>query len=213
MLDLVIGRRELGKTTLAVSLSRHFATRVTFDPRHMIHTTSDILTDGQIEGVLYSMLNERAEIIVQPNFSKEETFAAVCAEIYAWLKDNPGEPFCFLVDEARFVKEPEKNEHFDYIVRCTARDDVTVIMTCHGIVDISPDLRRVADYWILFRLTMEADLERVRERCGNQVAEEVQKLNPFEYIVWNDAVSTWRKHSDKENWYVPLREIPVEQTA
>lgn len=209
MLDLVIGRRELGKTTLAVSLSRHFSTRVIFDPRHMINTTSDILTDGQIEGVLYQMLDDRAEIIVQPHFNKEATFAAMCAEIYAWLQDNPGEPFCLLIDEARFVKTPEDNPHFDFIVRCTPRENVTVIMTCHGIVDISPDLRRVADFWILFRLTMEADLDRVRERCGDLIAEEVQKLEPYEYIVWNDAISTWKKHADKERWFVSLRREPV----
>jgi hypothetical protein len=44
----------------------------------------------------------------------------------------------------------------------------------------------------------------VRERCGEQVANEVQQLEPYEYIVWNDAISTWRKHSDKASWYVPL---------
>lgn len=206
MLDLIIGRRELGKTTLAVSLCRHFSTRVIFDPRHMIHTTSDILTDGQIEGVLYDMLDERAEIIVRPHFDKEQTFAAMCSEIYSWLKDNPGEPFCLLVDEARFVKTPEDNPHFDYIVRCTPRINTSVIMTCHGIVDISPDLRRVADYWILFRLTMETDLDRVRERCGNEVAEEVQKLDSYQYVVWNDATASWRKYADKTAWYVPLEE-------
>lgn len=204
MLDLIIGRRELGKTTLAVSICRHFATRVIFDPRHMINTTSDILTDGQITGVLYEMLNTRSEIIVRPQFDKEETFNAMCAEIYAWLKDNPGEPFCLLVDEARFVKTPEENPHFDFIVRCTPRADSTVILTCHGIVDVSPDLRRVADYWILFRLTMEADIDRVRERCGEDVAEAVQKLNPYEYIVWNDAIGASRIHTDKASWYVPL---------
>lgn len=204
MLDLIIGRRELGKTTLAVSLCRHFTTRVIFDPRHMIHTTSDVLRDGQIAGVLSEMLDDRAEIIVRPDFEKEEVFNEMCAEIYAWLKENPGEPFCLLVDEARFVKTPEDNPHFDYIVRCTPRNEVTVILTCHGIVDVSTDLRRVADYWILFRLTMEADLDRVRERCGEQVAEEVQKLQPFEYIVWNDALAEWRKYSDKTAWYIPL---------
>jgi hypothetical protein len=209
MLDLVIGRRELGKTTLAVSLCRYFSTRVIFDPRHMIHTTDDILSDGQIEGTLYSMLDDRAEIIVRPHFDKEATFAAMCEEIYHWLKDNPGEPFCLLIDEARFVKTPEENPHFDYIVRCTPRDVTTVIMTCHGIVDISPDLRRVADYWILFRLTMEADLDRVRERCGEDVAEAVQHLNPFEYVLWDDAKAVWKKHSEKEQWYINLEQRAI----
>jgi len=206
MLDLLIGKRELGKTTLGVSLSRSFTTRVIFDPRHMINVTSDVLTSAaQIEGgVLYDLLNDRQEIVVRPDFDVENTFAAMCAEIYAWLRDNPGESFCLMVDEARFVPNPEQNAHFDYIVRCTPRTDVTVILTCHGIVDVSPDLRRVADYWILFRLTMEADLDRVRERCGNDVADAVQQLAPYEYIVWNDANSSWRKHSDRTRWYVPL---------
>jgi len=204
MLDLLIGKRELGKTTLAVSISRNSPTRVTFDPRHMISTTSDILSEGQIEGVLYGMLNERAEIIVRPQFDIERAFSEMCAEIYSWLKDNPGEPFCLLLDEARFVKNPEENLHFDYIVRCTPRSEVNVLLTCHGVVDISSDLRRIADFWILFQLTLEGDLDRVRERCGNEVADEVQKLNPYEYIVWNDAIGRWKKHTDKAAWYVRL---------
>ena len=205
MLDLIIGRRELGKTTLAVSLCRHFDTRVIFDPRHMINVTSDVLTSAaSVDGVLYEMLNDRAEIVNRPDFDVEGTFAAMCSEIYSWLRDNPDENFCLLIDEARFVPNPEENPHFDYIVRCTPRSNVTVVLTCHGIVDVSPDLRRVADYWLLFRLTMEADIDRVRERCGDAVAEEVQHLEPFEYVAWNDANASWRKHSDKTRWYVPL---------
>lgn len=209
LLDLVIGRRELGKTTLAVHLCRYFDTRVIFDPRHMIHTTDDILTGAEVEGTLYDMLDTRAEVIVRPHFDVETTFETMCAEIYSWLEDNPQERFCLLVDEARFVKNPEQNKHFDYIVRCTPRERVTVIMTCHGIVDISPDLRRVADFWILFRLTMEADLDRVRERCGEQVALEVQKLEPYQYIVWNDAISASAKYPDRTRWYVSLERNEV----
>ncbi len=204
MLDLIIGRRELGKTTLAVCLCRYYSTRVIFDPRHMIETSSVILTDGEISEKLYSLLDENAEIVVRPVFDKEETFSEMCAEIFAWLRDNPTEPFCLLLDESRFIKTPELNPHFDYIVRCTPRVNIAVILTCHGVIDVSTDLRRIADYWVLFRLTMEADLERVREKCGDTVALEVSQLQPFEYIVWNDANSTWRKHSDKSRWYVPL---------
>jgi hypothetical protein len=215
MLDLVIGRRELGKTTLAVSLSRHSDTRVIFDPRHMISTTSDILTDGNVEEVLYDILDIRSEVIVRPHFDVEETFGKMCEQIYYWLLDHPGESFCLLVDEARFVKEPEKNKFFDYIVRCTKRDRVTTIITCHGIVDISTDLRRVADYWILFQLTLEADLERVYERCGSAVANAVQKLNPYEFIVWDDSHRTWlqRDESQAKSWYVNLESPQVERVA
>jgi hypothetical protein len=204
MLDLFIGRRELGKTTLAVSISRNFPTRVFFDPRHMLNTTSDILRDGEVSGVLYKMLDTRSEIVIQPEFNVEQTFDEVCFEVIQWLRDNPGEKFCFLVDEARFVPNPDKNKYFDFIVRCTPRSLVTVEMTCHGIVDISPSLRRVADYWILFQLTQESDLDTVRERCGDDVADAVKTLKPYEYIVWNDSIHQWRRHIDRTAWYVPL---------
>jgi hypothetical protein len=202
MLDLITGRRELGKTTLAVHLSRHSATRVIFDPRHMIEVGGLVLTDDSVD-MLYKMLDVHSEVIIRP-FNKERVFEETCRQIYNWLSDNPGEPFCFLLDEARFIKAPEDNLHFDFIVRCTPRSSTTVIITCHGIVDVSTDLRRIADYWILFRLTLEADVDRVRERCGDAVAEEVTKLQPFEYIVWNDANATWSKHTDRTKWFVRM---------
>lgn len=206
MLDLIIGRRELGKTTLAVSLSRQFTTRVIFDPRHMIDTTSDVLSENNVQETLYEMLDSRVEVIVRPSFETERTFAVMCEEIYHWLKDNPDEDFCLLVDEARFVSSPEKKQHFDWIVRCTPRAKVSVLLTCHGVTDISPDLRRVADYWLLFRLTQPADLDTIREKCGDDVAELVESLNPYEYVVWNDAIGTYRVHRDPTKWKVDLKE-------
>jgi hypothetical protein len=178
---------------------------VNFDPRHMIDTTSDTLSDDTVPELLYEMLNERAEITIRPHFNIDQCFADTCEQIYLWLKDNPGEPFYFLVDEVRFLENPEANQYFDYIVRCLPSKSVSVALTCHGVTDISTDLRRIADYWLLFKLTLEADLIRVRERCGDQVAEEVQKLNPYEYVVWNDSIGEWRKHSEPAKWFVDLK--------
>jgi hypothetical protein len=205
LLDLIIGRRELGKTTLAVSISHHFSTRVIFDPRHMIETTSDVIYEEEVALILYELLDTRAEVIVRPRFDVRGTFDMMCKEIHRWLHDNPGEPFFLLVDENRFLGNPEDSPEFSYIVRCTPREQVTVALTCHGVTDVSTDLRRVADYWILFHLTLEADLDRVRERCGETVALAVQQLNPYEYIVWNDAVAQWKKHAEPSAWYVDLK--------
>jgi hypothetical protein len=207
MLDLFIGRRELGKTTLAVSVARHFPTRIFFDPRHMLHTCPTILYDENLSG-LREALDTQSEIVVRPDFEVEETFETMCREIYEWLRENPSEKLCLLVDESRFVREPEKVRYFDYIVRCTKRDLVTVEMTCHGVVDISPNLRRIADLWILFQLTQGADIDTVRERCGDAVADAVQSLKPYEYIVWDDSLHRFQKHSDAASWYVSL-EQPV----
>lgn len=204
MLDLFIGRRELGKTTLAVSIARHFPTRVLFDPRHMLNTGGIVLIDDQVSQLEF-ILDDHAEIIVRPDLMEvDQVFEEMCRQIYLWLREHPEEKLCLLVDEARFVKEPEKIRWFDYIVRCTKRDMVTVEMTCHGVVDISPNLRRIADLWVLFQLTQGADIDTVRERCGDAVADQVSLLKPYEYIVWDDSLHRWKRHTDPTLWYVPL---------
>jgi hypothetical protein len=204
MLDLFIGKRELGKTTLAVSVSQFYDTRVIFDPRHMINTTNDVLTEGNIKGALYEMLNDRADVIIRPTFDKQRAFDEMCREIYDWIRDNPDERFCLIIDEVRFIEMPEANQYFDFIVRCTNRSMVAVLMTMHGVVDVSTDLRRVADYWVLFQITLDADLDRIRERCGDEIAEQVQKLKPYQYIVWNDSNGTSRTYTDSSKWFVPI---------
>lgn len=203
MLILNIGKRELGKTTLAVSISKEYDTAVTFDPRHMIETTSDVITDAGI-GALYQMMETRNDIIVRPVYDIEGTFEKMCQQIVDYVQAHPDESFCLLVDESRFVPNPEKIKAFDYIVRCTSRRKIAVIMTCHGIVDISTNLRRIADYWVLFHMTLNADLDTIYEKCGEEVVTAVKSLKPFEYVVWNDSNSTWQKKTDPQRWYVPL---------
>ncbi len=203
MLTLVIGKRELGKTTLAVSISREYDTTVIFDPRHMIETTSDIISDYSMDA-LYSMMETRNDIIVRPTFDIEGTFQKMCGDLYRYISAHPDEKICLLVDESRFIPSPEKIKEFDFIVRCTPRAKVAVIMTCHGVVDISTNLRRIADYWIFFHLTLNADLDTIGEKCGWDVVEAVKSLKPYEYVVWNDSNSTWAIKKDSAKWYVPL---------
>ena len=160
MLDLTIGRRELGKTTLAVHIARSFKRRVIWDPRHMINTSEVILNDVTIDGI-YDALEKYDEIIVRPNFDVEETFERMCEEIQGWITENPDVTFCLLLDEIRFTPKPDDEKHFNWLVRCTARDTVSVVVTAHGVPDINTNLRRIADYWILFQLTLEADLQTV----------------------------------------------------
>src|SRR5262249_13068621 len=130
-----------------------------------------------------------------------------CQIIYFWLLENPQENLCLLLDEIRFIKNPESNRYFDWIVRCTKRNMVTVEMTCHGIVDTPPTLRRIADFWILFQLTQDADIDTVRQRCGVEVAEQARTLKPYEYIVWDDSLHRYKKHSDPAQWFVSLEKI------
>jgi hypothetical protein len=202
VISLVIGRREQGKTTLAYWLARQRSTRVIFDPRAMFHTTSDVLPSGF---ALFELLDDREEVIVQPQENVVAAFDETTTAIRDWILQNPDEPFALLVDEARFVETTEKiSPSFDWILRLGPRKTLDTILTAHRPVDISTDIRAIADYWFIFQTTQEHDLKVITERCGGEVADMVSTLEPFQLVVWNDSIGKFRKETDSEKWRVRL---------
>jgi hypothetical protein len=204
MISSINGRRELGKSTLALYLARQKTTRVIFDPRFQFRTSPAILKNVEIESML-ELLDTQVEIIVHPESDVLGNFQRACDAIKIWLQENPDEPFCFLVDEARFVDTPsEINESLDWILRCTPRKLVDTIFTSHRPADIAVNIRAIADYWYIFRITQQNDLKVIEERCGPEVRDMLPVLKVNELIVWNDSVGTARHDTDRSKWYVSM---------
>jgi len=200
---LCIGRKEQGKTTLACFLAHNYPTRIIFDPRNTFNTGGEIIEEG---AGLYDLLNEKAEIIIQPPDHYPEHFEIVCDQLRAWIKDNPDEEFALLTDEAYDIKTPEyMPASLDWLMRKTKRKQTRIIFTAHRPVDISTDIRALSDNWLIFQSTQEHDLRIIRERCGDEVAEQVAQLNPREFINWDDSVGKYTKFSDSNAWYMPLQ--------
>jgi hypothetical protein len=209
LLTIVIGRRKRGKSTLAYAISLQKPTRVTFDPRRQFHTTDDII---QAPEVVYDMLEERSEIIVQPYENVQSVFDRTTFEISDWIDDNPQEQISLLADEVRFLDTPNRHyEHFDRIIRFSDPEKVDAIMTCHRPSDISVDIRAIADYWCIFHTTQEHDLKIIGERCGNGVVEMVRTLrNRGEFILWDDGEGIAKLKNQPSSWFVPIdRKVEV----
>jgi hypothetical protein len=157
------------------------------------------------------MLDTQEEILVKPPVGVIPTFEQVCMEVKSWIEDNPAEQISFLVDEARFIKTTENiSESFDWILRFTPPDRVHTILTAHRPVDISVDIRAIADFWFIFRTTQEHDLKAIAERCGSEVADEATRLERGQLLIWNDGEGFSRKHTDKTSWYVPINSAAPE---
>jgi hypothetical protein len=198
VISLVLGRREQGKSTLAYHLALKSDTRVIFDPRSQFHTSSDIISD---DFDLLNLLDTRYEIIVQPEHSVPEVFERCAWSVNEWIKENPDEQLCFLLDEARFIETVKKiPPSLDAILRMAPRKTTHTIFTAHRPSDISVDIRAIADFWFLFHTTQEHDLKAIAERCGNDVADEVSTLKPFEIIVWDDGIGKARKDTNSSAW-------------
>jgi len=211
MITVIIGFTGQGKSTLAAYLARKSDTRIFFDPRSQFHTTSDILPDSS---EIYELLNDRYEIIVQPGRGKDvsESFDDACAEIANWIEDNPQERICVVVDEARLVGLDSKSVslNFDWIVR-SAREGspIDVIITCHRPVDVSTNIRAIANRIVLFRVMLPGDLDVIEEQCGPEVKEQVKGLLDRQFVTWNNSRQQFRKIVDSESWRVTLLELPT----
>lgn len=206
MITVIIGFTGQGKTTLAEFISRRSTTRLKFDPRLQFQTTSDIVPNEQ---GLYELLDDRYEVIVQPGrgVAVEEDFDAVCRVLADWIEDNPGEDVCLLVDEGRLVGLDSKSVslNFDWILR-SAREGspISVIITCHRPVDVSTNIRAIANRLIFFRVMLPGDLDSIEAQCGPGVVAEVKKLVDKEFVTWNNSRQQWRKVSDSASWKVEL---------
>lgn len=207
MISLAIGRRTRGKSTLAYAIALQSDTRVIFDPRRQFHTTDDCIPTCES---LYDLLETRSEVIVQPHDNLAENFEMMCYEIYDWIDDNQETRFALLVDEVRFLDTPGKvYPNFDRVLRFCNPKTVDIILTCHRPVDISVDIRAIADYWCVFQTTQEHDLSIIEQRCGENFAETVRNLKDKEFVLWNDGDGVEVLKNDPTSWYVDIERKAV----
>ncbi|MGH9373373.1 MAG: hypothetical protein ACRD15_17775 [Vicinamibacterales bacterium] len=206
MIDLVIGRREQGKTTLAVYMASKVPARMIFDPRGMIrrpgavivHTAEDLRSamDALAEG-------EIAEVVYAPHEDDlEEAFRAFSEELRLWIIERPRQKLAALVDEISFVSLDVPA--FEWACKCSLRDRIHIIMTCHRPADVPVPVRTIADTWMLFPCRQEHDLDTIKRRCSPAVADKVAKLHDRQFVVWDDTNASSRVYDDPSGWFLRL---------
>lgn len=233
MLYIVIGRRELGKTTMAYYLARQQPDRVIFDPRGMFATDAPTLERATLRTPLQvsswasgryalpaSLTADAAvgrmdtqyepdEYVITPDGDPTMTFRRVTQRLAERARKR--ESFTFLIDEMRFIDKhvQKSDEAFQWVLRCAPRRDVHVIVTGHRPVDIHPDVRAIADHWILFRCTHTSDLELIAEQCGLLCASTVGALAGRQSVHWDDTVGSMTVQRDERVWYVSFDARPA----
>lgn len=201
-----VGRREVGKTTLARYLVRQQDSRIVFDPRG--HFPGARVNDDTELIAAFDRLHDSGagEIIITPDRNVQAMFETTAREVKRWIQ--LGRTVAFVVDECSLVdlKPNSTADEFDWIIRLCPRRQAIVVMTAHRPVDVPTGVRAIADYWLMFQMTLEHDLDVIEKRCGKVVREEVLKLKPFEFVVWDDAKGTYTINRNKTSWHMPLTE-------
>jgi hypothetical protein len=210
---VIIGRRELGKTTLARYLGHARTPRLTIDPRAQWPVPSNAGDPGEADddapGVFDAVnpehvledLEEGRDVLIQPD-DLDGAIAALAWPARRYITERPSRQLTVTFDEAGLYTNPLK-QHWSWMMRCSPRDRTTIILTAHRPADVATDIRALADIWCIFRTTQEHDLDAIEDRCGAEVRALVQTLKPYEFVSWNDAKAEMQHHKNPQSWYTP----------
>jgi hypothetical protein len=205
MIYLIIGRREQGKTTLALHMARKMPSRVIFDPRNTIrHGVKVRSSDEYKAGIEALKSGEISELVYTPRGNSQAGFEVFATGITGWVEEYYERPLAVLVDEIAFADLD--SESFQWIARCCSREHLHILLTCHRPNDVDTSVRAISDHWLLFPCRQEHDLEVIRKRCNMDVAEEVQRLEPRQFVHWDDTKGEYQIVRRAAAWHVPLRD-------
>lgn len=224
MIYVIIGRRELGKTTLARYLAHARSPRLTIDPRAQWPIPPGVTTpdddDDEYPGVVYDVnpehvledLESGRDVLVQPN-NLDDAIASLAWPARRYITDGPDRQLTITFDEAGLYTNPLRSS-WSWMMRCSPRDRTTILLTAHRPADVATDIRALADIWCIFRTTQVHDLDAIEDRCGAEVRAIVQTLKPYEFVSWNDAKAEMQVHKNPASWFtpaaVPLQGEPIE---
>src|SRR5688572_9700551 len=106
MIYLSIGRREMGKTTLATWMALRAPQQLIFDPRGLIRPPgATVVTTGRdLETAVDDLLDNHTNCVVYTPTGKIQTaFDLFAREVKQWVTTNPHRPLAVVVDELGFV--------------------------------------------------------------------------------------------------------------
>ncbi len=203
MIYALIGRRELGKTTLAMFLARKFAKRVALDPRGMIHfpTAERVYTAGEASDAVAEMLDDPrvAEVIYQPTEDDlDGAFQQFAEGLKAASLEFPEKTWAIVIDEASFFDLNAPS--FQWLLKCTPRERVHIFITAHRPQDVPTRVRAITDHWLVFSIRQEHDLKALRdrnERFANVVA---HQLAGRDFAHWDDALAELSINRTPDKW-------------
>lgn len=202
MIVTCLGRRELGKTTLAWFMAQRSDRVIALDPRAMFPTADPIGDLPGDAGELWRRLqdpDDKSPIVVQPADDLPGTVNALARIVREWCQNDAG-TLAVILDECGLLDL----RAWDWVFRCSPRDRITVILTAHRPRDISTTVRALADTWCIFRTTQPHDLDALADRCGDDVVLRVRALAPREFVCWDDARGQLSLYRDPSMWFVPL---------
>lgn len=224
---LIMGRRGLGKSTLAeylaLGLNRDL---VIFDANNQFKDAEQTSDLKKVESVLSSASDdtpgdtrESFAVAFVPTGDVENDWNAFARVIWQF-----GD-YSLIVDEAHRLQKPQYvNLWLDRFIRQAPRRErndsapIDIIQTYHRPTDVNGIVLGLADYAYVFRTTKQRDIDWIEKEWGEELAKRVQELrtppigarpsrdDPRDVIrVPVEEPGAYEVIEDQTSWYVDIR--------
>jgi hypothetical protein len=210
----VVGRREEGKTTLAMYLAAsRYKGRVVFDPRGMIE---GVICNGSddLEIAIQECRWQQGPLVYRCKSSDNaEEFETCCSVLFPPGFSRGG--FAFVVDESGLLQSSQGiNAELLRIVKqhptYPPRESVMVIQTNHRLAEFNNSCKALMDELYIFQTTLPRDLDVLEEHTGlPEISEIVKRLPPHHCVRYlygrqPEGHSQYQVWSDPAVWHVRL---------
>jgi len=207
---LIVGKRRMGKSTLALALGRmHSNIIIVYDPNTQYRDFGPARSIAEIDAAMAHFSDEANELPPEPvvmvfrprTESIDEDFSALAEMLWKW------DGFSFVVDEAPTLQTPHNiNDRLARLLR-QGPAGVSVFQTCHRVVDVNRLARALCTDYFFFRSTQQKDVGNMAAEFDDRLARILPSLRAFELVHhWQgvggvDEISIWR---NPKPWFVEL---------
>jgi hypothetical protein len=214
----IVGRREEGKTTLALYLSKRYKARVIWDPRGMIGDNSSaviVCNPDDLETAIEEGEWRRGPIVYRSESGDVEgEFSSVSQVLFPPKFTRGG--FAFIIDEAGELQNPHQvHKELKRIIKqhptFPARESVLVLQTNHRLSEFHNSCKALMNELYIFQTTLPRDLDVIDEHTGNPevavIVRELPKHHCVKYLYGRQelGVPQYEVWSDPNMWYEPLK--------
>jgi hypothetical protein len=218
----VCGRREEGKTTLALYLvkKRHKGV-VVFDPRGMIQGIV-VWGPDELQDAIQKRAWEDGPLVYRYDGSDHtEEFAAVTEVLFPPRFRVGG--FGFVIDEAGYLQTANSSdENLARVVKqhptFPERESVTVVQTNHRLAEFHGTSKALMNELYIFQTTHHRDLETLEEHTGEPEVSAIVAQLPRHHCVrylygrQADGAPQYEVWNDPTVWYVPTTGAPTKNS-
>lgn len=195
------GSRGSGKTYAALALARRRETVVYIDPTSTVTSMDYTSTDpDQIAEVIRRYPTFSACLWVN-HLSREDMKAGISPVITEAEAKNKW--VTVIIDEVGVVCPGRTgNDEIERSARMGRHNKTSFWFISQRTIDVSQNLRAQCEKMFVYRTASARDVENVRREYGKDAAEEVTRLDRFEYVLIDTQSRKWSRRE-------PIKAPPV----